>query len=596
MSDYKSAKEAFVTDNPGSSIWSINAVSLVAWTSHILYMAVSHRYGSSFLIDFLTSVLPFVIAVTTASASPILYNLSLVSVSALFHFTKSTSASSKTYTAINGDYITRRDKKSAGQWLDESDSDEEPAQHAPASSSYHATPIKLPSQVIGFVTAHSLSPSPSPVSPSPSTLSVEDPLASAGSRLNKRRLSPQPSPDAHTVDILPTPEFPETDGLSGSPRNYPTRSRRRTAGTTVGPITEKQRLPFLSVYRAHMVIMTVVCILAVDFEVFPRWQGKCEDFGTSLMDVGVGSFVFSLGLVSTKALTPSPTGIRSNPLFDIALAFRKSAPVLVLGIIRLLMVKGVEYPEHVTEYGVHWNFFFTLAFLPVLGVAVRPLRRWVKWSVLGMTISMTQQTLLTYFNLQPFLLSPSRPNLLAANKEGISSLPGYLAIFFIGLETGEHVLRLTEPAPRKLVVTQTVEEHVRSHYEKRRTELVLELFGYGVAWWCALSCSLVAGGAVSRRLANTPYVFWVAAFNTTFLFGNLLLELALSESNIPPLLEAINKNGLVIFLVANLLTGLANVSMETMYASRGMAMAVLGVYTWAVCGVGWALRGKRLKI
>jgi hypothetical protein len=33
MSDYKSAKEAFHSDNLGASLWSINAVSLAAWVS-----------------------------------------------------------------------------------------------------------------------------------------------------------------------------------------------------------------------------------------------------------------------------------------------------------------------------------------------------------------------------------------------------------------------------------------------------------------------------------------------------------------------------------------------------------------------------------
>ena len=32
-----------------------------------------------------------------------------------------------------------------------------------------------------------------------------------------------------------------------------------------------------------MMIMTVHCILAVDFPVFPREQGKCENYGTSLV-------------------------------------------------------------------------------------------------------------------------------------------------------------------------------------------------------------------------------------------------------------------------------------------------------------------------
>jgi len=33
--DYKSAKEAFVADNPGTSIWTVNAVSLVGLVSTV---------------------------------------------------------------------------------------------------------------------------------------------------------------------------------------------------------------------------------------------------------------------------------------------------------------------------------------------------------------------------------------------------------------------------------------------------------------------------------------------------------------------------------------------------------------------------------
>ena len=49
---------------------------------------------------------------------------------------------------------------------------------------------------------------------------------------------------------------------------------------------ESGRVPFLpsvTTWRAHMMLMTSLCILAVDFPLFPRELVKCETFGVSLV-------------------------------------------------------------------------------------------------------------------------------------------------------------------------------------------------------------------------------------------------------------------------------------------------------------------------
>ena len=58
------------------------------------------------------------------------------------------------------------------------------------------------------------------------------------------------------------------------------------------------RMSFITNYRALINITSCVCILAVDFVVFPRRYCKAETYGTGLMDVGVGAYVMCNAVVS----------------------------------------------------------------------------------------------------------------------------------------------------------------------------------------------------------------------------------------------------------------------------------------------------------
>jgi phosphatidylinositol glycan class W len=62
-----------------------------------------------------------------------------------------------------------------------------------------------------------------------------------------------------------------------------------------------QHRPFITHFRAFVNIAAAIMILAVDFQVFPRNFCKTETYGTGLMDIGVGGFIVSNGIVSPEA-------------------------------------------------------------------------------------------------------------------------------------------------------------------------------------------------------------------------------------------------------------------------------------------------------
>lgn len=86
---------------------------------------------------------------------------------------------------------------------------------------------------------------------------------------------------------VPSPHASPT--LHRPPGSYNDQPTRQNTASAEG--SETTRLAALSTYRAHMMLVTVLAILAVDFPVFPRELAKCETYGVSFVRTFGFSFV-----------------------------------------------------------------------------------------------------------------------------------------------------------------------------------------------------------------------------------------------------------------------------------------------------------------
>lgn len=122
-------------------------------------------------------------------------------------------------------------------------------------------------------------------------------------------------------------------------------------------------------FRAGLTAYTCIAILAVDFPYFPRRLAKAETFGTGLMDVGPGMFIFSSGLslglrlhrlssteqssdaqLGTSQRTSMDRSTEQERAFDesstavlLLRAARSVGPLLLLGLARMMLTKAVDY-------------------------------------------------------------------------------------------------------------------------------------------------------------------------------------------------------------------------------------------------------------
>ena len=261
-----------------------------------------------------------------------------------------------------------------------------------------------------------------------------------------------------------------------------------------------------------------------------------------------------------------------------------------MGMIRLLTTKGLEYQEHVSEYGVHWNFFFTLT---VVGIA-STMARFDSLQLLGpgnfkvypWLLVAFHQVALSKYGMQAYIEEGDRRcaeetqsgvcNFFAANREGILGCVGYLSMFFISEDIAQYCIW---------------EESCTKDPSKRGKRLSMCCSILWAALWVLVSVLEIP---VSRRSTNATFVIWTLAHNVTILLMIWAAFFFTSGSSVSPIFDAVNRHGLIVFILANLMTGLVNISINTLEVADGQALGVIFVYLFAVgsvaLAVDWALQ------
>lgn len=126
---------------------------------------------------------------------------------------------------------------------------------------------------------------------------------------------------------------------------------------------------------------------------------------------------------------------------------------------------------------------------------------------------------LSFTPLQHYTLNAARTGIISANKEGLVSLTGYLAIHLLGLSAGTVLLppspsdfrrqqhRLRKAFKYNQTPSNPVDGSDRPYtkqLQRQDAKTAIELFSYAVLWWgCLGACyALGIGEWVSRRLVS----------------------------------------------------------------------------------------------
>ena len=315
-------------------------------------------------------------------------------------------------------------------------------------------------------------------------------------------------------------------------------------------LSHKSYSRIIEIFRGQILIVTCICILAVDFSIFPRRYAKTENNGYSPMDLGVGLFALAHGMVSSEAR------YRQTNLKEL---IRENLILFIFGLIRLISIKYFSYVEHISEYGIHWNFFLTLCFMKFIGNCLLNIINNLVLLILIILI-FHEFILLKYFQFDNYLIRSNsiRTNFIDANREGIFSLGGYVCLYLIGIFIGKFI--------------------IINEYEQQYKQMGVKFF-IAMLFLCTISYNS------SRKLCNLSYISSTTglacmSMGSLSLIQWLLLRKGYLTESI--LLKNVNQKGLDMFLLANVLTGLINLNINTIDTSDSISFSIILIYMFIV--------------
>jgi phosphatidylinositol glycan class W len=354
-------------------------------------------------------------------------------------------------------------------------------------------------------------------------------------------------------------------------------------------------MPFLNTYRALVNLCTIIVILAVDFPlIFPQRFHKRYTNGFSLMDTGVGSFIFSHAIVAPESRYKT---IVESRITRVKRCLVSSSMLIALGFGRLFVTWLTNYSVSEEEYGKHWNFFFTLACVKLITTVIYCVLpksatsfSWVLASIIGVAY----QCLLSLADFKDWIIVGDNKDgtytggFVHSNRPGVFSSIGYCSLYMFGVQVGQLIFK---------------EKSRWIDHAKCVEKLALIASSCGFFTWL-LHAQI---GKSSRMIANLTFVIWQITHNTILLLSSYIADLICAiystpekpiipgqcescsdrkrSSNCCCLLSAINKNQLFFFLIGNVMTGLVNLAIKTGSVEAILALAALFAYGSTVCGL-----------